>query len=81
MFFGPKELEIVEGTAPAKDREEILPRAETLSFLSTHLDRNYKKLRRKIRRGLSAGKAFQDPRWLSRLEEINDKLKDLEKDL
>ena len=81
MLFGPKELEMPEAAAPAKEREEFFPHAETLSFLSTHLDRNYKKLRRKIRRGLSAGKAFQDPRWLSRLEEINDKVKDLEKDL
>jgi metallo-beta-lactamase family protein len=70
-----------EKTVAAEGKEELLRPPEPLSALFRHLDRNYKKLSRKIRRGLSSGKASLDPRWLKRIEEINEKVKDLEKEL
>jgi len=77
ILFGPEEFEMPEGTVPEEEKEEILPRGEPLSVLIRHLDRNYKKLRRKIRRGLSREKALQDPRWLKQIEEINEKVREL----
>jgi metallo-beta-lactamase family protein len=57
---------------------EVIPTDETLDILLSHLDRNYKKIRRKLKRGKSKGKEFVNNRWLLQLEEINKKLKDLE---
>ncbi len=81
VVFGPRESEVPELATPAEGREGIPPHADTFSHLSTHLDRNYRKLRRKIRKSMSSGKTLHDPRWLRRLEEINDQLKDLEEEL
>jgi metallo-beta-lactamase family protein len=78
-LFGSERWETSQADAPARQREEPLPpTAESLSVLFRHLDRNYKKLRHRIRRKLSADKTFQDPDWVNRLEEINEKVKDLE---
>lgn len=80
-LFVTETSRIPEKTVAAEGKEELLRPSESLSVLFRHLDRNYKKLGRKIRRGLSSGKAFLDPRWLKRIEEINEKVKDLEKEL
>jgi metallo-beta-lactamase family protein len=80
-FFGSERVETSQADAQARQQEEPLPpTAEPLSVLFRHLDRNYKKLRHRIRRKLSADKTFQDPEWVKRLEEINEKVKDLERE-
>ena len=80
-LFSNEASRIPEKTVATEKKEEIVPHPESLSALFRHLDRNYKKLSRKIRRGLSSGKAFLDPRWLKQIEEINEKVKDLGKEL
>jgi metallo-beta-lactamase family protein len=66
---------------PEEEAEEVEPSEETLSVLFRHLDRSYKRLRRKLKRGKSKGKELQDPRWLRQLEEVNKKLEELESEL
>ena len=75
------EMEIPEKVMPEEGRQEILPSLEMLSVLFRHLDRNYKMLRRKLRNLRSRGKEVKDPRWLRQLEEINEKLEELESEL
>jgi metallo-beta-lactamase family protein len=80
-LFGSERLVTSQADAQARQREEPLPpTAESLSVLFRHLDRNYKKLRHRIRRKLSADKTLQDPDWVNRLEEINERVKDLERE-
>jgi hypothetical protein len=80
-FFGPERLETPQAAASVREREDFFPPSqESLSVLFRHLDRNYKKLRHRIRRKLSADKTLQDPDWMNRLEEINEKVKDLERE-
>jgi hypothetical protein len=74
-------METPQAAAAVRERKESFPSSpESLSVLFRHLDRNYKKLRHRIRRKLSADKTFQDPEWVNRLEEINEKVKDLERE-
>ncbi len=80
-LFGPQEIGRPEGVPAAEKGEITTPQAESLSVLLKHLDRNYKKLRQKIRRRLSAGKVFQDPRWMKEIEAMSEKVKDLENEL
>jgi len=61
--------------------EEISPPEESFSVLFKHLDRNYKRLRRKWRRRRSKGEDVLAPRWLKQLKEINEKIEDLESKL
>jgi len=49
--------------------------------LLTHLDRDYKKLRRKLKRVISTGREFEDPKRLEELEEIKAKMEELESEL
>jgi len=56
--------------------EEVSQPVETFASLFKHLDRSYKRLRRRLK-----GKDIVDPRWLRQLEEINEKLKELESEL
>jgi metallo-beta-lactamase family protein len=76
-LFGPEESEISEGIAPEEEKKELFPQGEPLSVLARHLDRNYKRLRRKIRRELSRERHLQDPHWLKQIEEINEKVREL----
>ena len=80
-LFGSGGLDLTERVPPPVEEGEEISHWESLSGLFRHLDRNYKKLRQKIRRGLSTGKAFRDPRWLKQVEEINERVRDLEKEL
>jgi metallo-beta-lactamase family protein len=80
-LFGSRELDLPEKVSTPEEKGEGILHQESLSGLFRHLDRNYKKLRQKIRRGLSTGKALQDPRWLKQIEEINEKVRDLGKEL
>jgi metallo-beta-lactamase family protein len=74
------EMVAQERITPEKEsgEEEIAPAEESFSVLFKHLDRNYKKLRRKWRRERSKGKDVLDRRWLKQLKEINEKIEDLE---
>ena len=86
VLFGPEEARKPELVMPEKGpleekREEISPSVESLSTLFRHLDRNYKRLRRKLKKERARGMEFQDPRWLKQLEEINERLERLESEL
>ncbi|MGD0914971.1 MAG: MBL fold metallo-hydrolase [Thermodesulfobacteriota bacterium] len=86
VLFGPEEARKPEMVMPEKGpleekREEISPSIESLSTLFRHLDRNYKRLRRKLKKERASGMEFQDPRWLKQLGEINERLERLESEL
>jgi metallo-beta-lactamase family protein len=86
FLFAPEkeimpEMVTPEKVVPEERVEEVLAPGGTLSALFRHLDRNYKKLRRKLKRERLKGKEFTDSRWLRQLEEINEKLEKLESEL
>jgi metallo-beta-lactamase family protein len=86
FLFAPEKEMMPERVAPEKvvpeeRAETILPPRGAWSALLGHLDRNYKRLRRKLKRERSKGKEVLDPRWLRQLEEINEKLEKLESEL
>ncbi len=86
FLFAPEkevmpEMAKIEKFAPEEKAEEVSAPGETLSALFRGLDRNYKRLRRKLRRERLKGKEFPDSRWLRQLEEINEKLEKLESEL
>lgn len=66
---------------PEEKVKEAATPGEGLSILLGHLDRNYRKLRRKLKKGKPKGRGSQDPRCLTQLEEINRKLEKLESEL
>jgi len=70
----------VESVAPAKEVREEFPPGEPFSVLFSHLDRTYKRLRRKLRRK-KKGEDVHDPGWLKQLGEVSKKLEELEKEL
>ncbi len=76
MLFTPEKEMITEERV-----EEVLQPSETFAALFNHLDRSYKRLRRKLKRERSKGKEWVDSRWLRQLEEINEKLEELESEL
>ena len=80
-LFASEEIVMPEKVMPEEGRQEISPSPETLSHLFRHLDRNYKRLRRKLRNMRPKGKEIQDPRLLAQLEEINKRLEELESEL
>jgi metallo-beta-lactamase family protein len=61
--------------------EEELPPEEPFTVLFRHLDRTYKKLRRKLKREKKKGGDVYDLKWLKQLEEVNKKLEELESEL
>jgi metallo-beta-lactamase family protein len=76
LLFVPEEKTISE-----EKGEETVPVIETLSGLFRHLERSYKRLRRKLRREIRMGKESQDTRLPKQLEEINRKLEELDSEL
>jgi metallo-beta-lactamase family protein len=66
--------------APEEIKEEFPPE-ESLTTLLNHLDRTYKRLRRKLRREKKRGEGVYDPKRFKSLEEINRKLEELEEEL
>ncbi len=64
-----------------KKAEEVSESGETFTALFNHLDRSYKRLRRKLKRERAKGEEQVDTRWLRQLEEINEKLEKLESEL
>jgi len=76
VLFGEGEMEVAEEGVG----EELISE-ESFSTLFNHLDRTYKRLRRKLKREKKRGDDLYDPRWLKQLEEINKKLEELEEEL
>jgi len=71
----------IESEAPGEEvKEELLPE-EPFSVLLNHLDRIYKRLRRKLKRGKKRGEEVPDPGWLKQLGEVSKRLEELEKEL
>jgi metallo-beta-lactamase family protein len=66
---------------PEEEATKVEPSEEKLSVLFQKLGRSYKRLRRKLKRGKSMEKEYQDPRWLRQLEEVNKKLEEMESEL
>ena len=85
LFSPEKEMQpetvAPERIAPEEEAREVSAPGETVSALFRHMDRNYKRLRRKLKRERARGKEVTDSRWLRQLEEINDKLEKLESEL
>ena len=79
--IGMPEMEMPKRIKPDEGSQEILPLSETGAVLFNHLDRHYKRLRRKLRNLRSKGKEIQEPQWLEQLKEVNAKLEQLEKEL
>lgn len=76
ILFAPGERPISE-----EAREEEVAPEETFHILLRHLDRNYKRLRRKLKRWRGMGEETQDPHRLRQLEEVNRKIEELESEL
>ncbi len=75
VFFG-----VTEGMALEVGVKEALPPEEPSSALFNHLDRAYKRLRRKLKMGRKKGESFKE-HWLRELQEVEKKLEELEKEL
>ncbi|MBM4347515.1 MAG: MBL fold metallo-hydrolase, partial [Deltaproteobacteria bacterium] len=76
ILFGPEEKQVFEEAI----EEEVAP-AETFHLLLRHLDRNYKRLRRKLKRWKGMGEEAHDPHRLKQLEEVNRRIEDLDSEL
>jgi metallo-beta-lactamase family protein len=76
VLFGDEEKGMPEERA-----EERLSSEESFTVLFKHLDRTYKRLRRKLKREKRRGEDLYGPRFLKELEEVNRKLEELEEEL
>jgi metallo-beta-lactamase family protein len=76
VLFGDEEKAV-----PEEGVKGALPPEEPFSVLFNHLDRTYKRLRRKLKREKKKGEEFYDPKRLRQLEEIKKKLEELELEL
>jgi metallo-beta-lactamase family protein len=86
VLFGPEEAGAPQMVMPKKEpreeeREEISPSVESLSIFFRHFEKNYKRLRRKLKKGRPRGMESRDSQWLKELEEINEKLEKLDSEL
>jgi len=70
----------IESVVPGEEVKEELPPEEPPPVLFSHLDRTYKRLRRKLKRGKKSGEGFKE-QWLRELEQVEKKLGELEKEL
>ena len=61
--------------------EEKVESKETLHLLLRHLDKNYKRLRRKLKKWKGAGWESEDSQRLHQLEEVNRRIEALESEL
>lgn len=66
---------------PEEEKGEVAHPEESFHTLFRHLDRNFKRFRKKLRSMRSKGEVVQDPRWLKKLEEMNRKIEELESEL
>jgi len=76
ILFAPEERPISEEAG-----EEAVAPEETFHLLLRHLDRNYKRLRKKLKRWRGMGEETQDPHRLRQLEEVNRRIEELESEL
>jgi hypothetical protein len=76
-----KVLFSLEEKAMPEEIKEEFPPEESLTTLLNHLDRTYKKLRRKLKREKKREGDYDDPKRLRQLEEINRRLEELEEEL
>jgi metallo-beta-lactamase family protein len=72
--------EVEKGIPEREVEEELLPE-EPLSVLLNRLDRTYKRLRRKLKREKKKGEDVSHPGWWRQLEEAQQKLEALEKEM
>ena len=77
-LFTAREVPVDEGVGGG---EEERPVAETFTGLLTRLDRNYRRLRKKLKKAVKDEKGTRGLQWRNRLEEIDDKVKELESEL
>jgi metallo-beta-lactamase family protein len=70
-----------EKVMPEEEVKEKLPPEEQFFVLFRHLDRTYKKLRRKLKREKKRGEDIYDLKRLRQLEEVSKKLEELEEEL
>jgi DNA-binding ferritin-like protein len=63
------------------EKEEISPSKEEWPALLKHLDRHYKRLRRKLKKLQPIEEEVRDPVWQKELEELAAKVEKLEKEL
>ncbi len=71
----------IESVAPGEEVKEELPQEEPFPVLLNHLDRTYKRLRRKLKKEKKKGEEVHDPGWLKQLGEVSKRLEELEKEL
>ncbi len=77
-LFTARDVPVDEGIGGV---EEESPAAETLTGLLTRLDRNYRRLRKKLKKAVKDAKGSRGLQWRHRLEEIDDRVKELESEL
>ncbi len=76
ILFGAEEAPVIE-----EAREEEGTSEERFHLLLKHLDRNYKRLRKKFRRLRRMGEEIEGLRPLRKLEEVNRMIEELESEL
>jgi hypothetical protein len=76
-----KRVLFAPGEAPVAEKEEISPSKEDWLALLKHLDRHYKRLRRKLKKLQSIEEEVPNPDWQKELEELAGKIEKLEKEL
>jgi metallo-beta-lactamase family protein len=76
ILFAPEDRRIFEEVT-----EEEFPPEATFHILMGHLDRNYKRLRRKLKRWKRMGQEVEGSQHLRQLEEVNRKIEELESEL
>lgn len=81
LLFVPQERETAERERPIEREEETSRTDRTLSVLSKKLERNYRRLRRRLKSMKKEDKRVHDPLYLTRLEEINKKVEELDAEL
>jgi metallo-beta-lactamase family protein len=84
LLFADQDLTGLEEVTPGEGGQRDVapaPAAESFSVILKRLDRNYKRLKRKLKRGEWKEKRPHDPERLRRMEEINEKIAELESEL
>jgi metallo-beta-lactamase family protein len=76
ILFAPEDRRIFEEVG-----EEEAPSEPAFHLLMRHLDRNYKRLRKKLKRWKKMGPELEGVQHLRQLEEVNRKIEELESEL
>ncbi|MGQ9508394.1 MAG: MBL fold metallo-hydrolase RNA specificity domain-containing protein [Thermodesulfobacteriota bacterium] len=75
ILFGPEEEPI------EKEFEEREPPESKIRLLFKNLDRNYRRLRKKLKREKELQRRIHDPHWVRDLEDLKKKIEELESKL